>query len=108
MTTQVGSVHRFDGQSDVFHGEYRLVEDLGKGLFVAEYVEPSDALITEAEAFYLHSPQPYLGYHDPFGPERREATRQEALDQEIDDRIDRAGRTFRIRFVSQEAWAAAF
>lgn len=105
---RVGEIHYFDNQSDVFKGQYRIVEHLGGRNYLAEYMEPSDELIAEATDFYLNSPNPYLGYHDPFGPERREATRQEALDEEILERIDRAGQTFRIQFVSQAEWAEAF
>lgn len=105
---KVGDVFRWDFQSDVFRGEYRLVESQGRNVWLAEYLEPSDELIAEATEFYLRSANPYLGYHDPFGPERREATRQEALDEEILDRIERAGQTFRVELVSAARWAEAF
>jgi hypothetical protein len=104
-----GSVHSFDFQADVFRGQYRVVSfDDRTGVYTAEYVEPSDGLIEEARAYYLGSAEPYLSWHDPFGPERRRATRQESFDQEIIDRIDRAGQTFQVRFVSAESYAAAF
>ena len=106
--SKIGDVLKFDFQADVFRGEYRLIEDLGKGLFIAEHVEPSDELIAEATKYYLESESPYLGYHDPFGPERREATRQEALDEEILKRIDYAGETFRVELVSAARYAEMF
>jgi hypothetical protein len=108
---KVGDVHRWDYQADVFRGEYRLVENLGRDEWLAEYLEPSDELIEEATAYYLTAdPSSWcaVGYHDPFGPERRLRTPQEALDAEILDRIERAGQTLRIRFVSAARYAEAF
>jgi hypothetical protein len=105
---KIGDVLTFDFQSDDFEGEYRLVEHAGGRRWVAEYVEPSDELIDRATAHYLHAAHPYLGYVDPFGPGRREATRQEALDAEILERIERTGRRFQIEFVSAARYAEAF
>jgi hypothetical protein len=104
---KVGDIHKWDYQADVFRGEYRLIEDLGKGSWIIEYVEPSDELIDEAYAYYF-GPGAYLGYHDPFGPERREATPQEAFDEEIINRIDRAGQRMTIQFVSSDRYHAMF
>ena len=105
---KVGDTAKWDNQSDVFQGEYRYVEHLGGNRWMIEYLEPSDELIEEIEEYYLRSPQPYLGWFDPFGPGRREATRQEALDEEVMERIERAGRRTEIRIVSREPWAAMF
>lgn len=105
---QVGQVMKWDHQSDVFHGEYRLVKDLGGGKWEIEELEPSDELIDEVLDYYLNAAHPYLDYVDPFGPGRRRATRQESADQEIMNRIDRAGTIKVIQFVSQERWASAF
>lgn len=101
------TIRTWDLQSDFFRGQYRLIEDLGGGEWLAEHLEPSDELIAEAEAYYF-GPDPYLGYFDPFGPERRTATPQEALDEEILRRIDDAGETFKIKFVSSAAYAEYF
>lgn len=105
---RVGDIRRWDFQSDVFRGEYRLVKRLTGRRWLAETVEPSDELIEEARAYYLDSESPYLGWHDPFGPERREATRQEALDQEILERIARAGVQFQVEIVSAAEFARHF
>lgn len=104
---KVGDVLKHDFQSDVFEGEYRLEEDLGGGSWLCANVEPSAELIEAARVYYFGE-RPYLGYHDPFGPERREATPQEAWDHEILERIDRAGETFTIKFVSRAKWAEMF
>lgn len=103
----VGDIFTSDYQSDIYEGQYRLVEDQGNGNWVAEYVEPNDELI-ERVRVDMFSEHAYLGYHDPFGPERRIATPQEAFDKEICDRIDRAGRRFELRFVSSATYAAMF
>lgn len=105
---KVGDVRRWDFQSDPFQGEYRLVTRLTGRRWVAEYAEPSDELIAEIQKFYLESEHPYLGYHDPFGPERREATRQEAFDQEVLERIERAGAQFELEIVSAAEFARHF
>ncbi len=105
---KVGDIHRSDFQSDVFQGEYRLVENKGKGVWVIEYLEPSDEILDAIMQDYLHGEYPMLGYHDAFGPERRRQTRQEACDEEIMRRIDRAGTRSEVRFVSSARYAAAF
>jgi hypothetical protein len=105
---KVGDVLTWDYQSDVFKGQYRLVENLGRGVWRAENLEPSDELIEAARAYYLDSENPYLDWIDPFGPERRRATRQESFDAEILVRIENAGHTFEIQFVSAERFNAAF
>jgi hypothetical protein len=105
---QVGDVLKHDFQADVFEGEYRLVEDLGGGSWLAETVEPSDELIEAARVYYLEGQSPCLNYVDPFGPGRRRATRQESLDMEILERIERAGWTFKIQFTSRAKWAEMF
>jgi len=107
-TPAVGDILHFDFQSDDFRGQYRLIRDLGRGRFLAEYVEPSDELIDAVVNYYLNSPNPYLDFVDPFGPGRRRATRQEAADAEILRRIEYAGDTFTIEFVSAQRYAAAF
>lgn len=110
MMAQVGDTMKFDFQSDVFEGEYRLVEDLGNGQFVAEYLEPSDELIDAVLDYYLNTPveRICLGWVDPFGPGRRPATPQETADQEIMKRIDDAGRRFKIEIVSTQRWNEMF
>lgn len=108
---EVGNVLRWDFQSDVFRGEFRLLEHLRGSVWRAEYVEPLDALIEEAVAYFLSadpSSCAAMGYHDPFGPERRLRTPQEALDAEILDRIEQTGQQFEIAFVSEARWAEAF
>lgn len=105
---KVGDVLTWDLQSDDFQGQYRLVEHQGGRRWLAEYLEPSDELIDRITDYYLNSPSPYLSYVDPFGPGRRRATRQETLDQEIYARIERAGQTFPIEFVSAARYAEAF
>jgi hypothetical protein len=105
---KVGDVLKFDYQSDVFEGEYYLVEDLGGGCWLAANVEPSAELIEAARIYYFEDEHAYLGYHDPFGPERRVATRQEAWDEEIMNRIDRTGEMFKIQFTSRAKWAEMF
>lgn len=107
-TMKVGDIHKWDYQSDVFRGEYRLVEDLGNGRWVIEHLEPSDEILEEIMQDYLYGLNPMLSYHDAFGPERRIQTRQEALDEEVMRRIDRAGERSEVRFVSAARYAEAF
>lgn len=104
---QIGDVYKWDYQSDIFQGEYRIVENLGGGRWIIEDVEPSDELIDEVIHYY-QQPGAYLGWHDPFGPERRKATVQEAIDEEILTRIDRTGTRREVKFISAAQYASMF
>lgn len=105
---KVGDVQKYDFQSDMFGGEYRLVEKLPRGIWKCEILAPSDEVIEAIRAFYMDSANPSLGYHDPFGPERRRATRQESMDQEIALRVEQAGDIREMRFVSRSEWSKHF
>lgn len=104
---EVGDVFEFDFQSDMFCGSYRLVESLGGNRWIAEHVEPSDELIELIEAYYF-KPGVYLDIYDPYGPNRREKTPQEAFDDEVLQRIERAGERFNLTFVQMPVWAEMF
>jgi len=56
---KVGDVITWDYQSDVFQGQYRLVEDLGRGTWRAEHLEPNDELIESARAIQFVSAERY-------------------------------------------------
>lgn len=107
---EVGTVHAWDYQSDVFEGEYEIVAFHAEtGEYTARHLEPSDELIAKATEHYLTSEGVYLDYVDPFGPGRRLATRQEALDMDILERIEKAGTEFRLgRAISPQVYAGMF
>jgi hypothetical protein len=104
---KIGDIMTWDYQSDIYGGQYRLIEDLGGGRFVAEYLEPSDEVIDRIINDFMDG-HGYLDYIDPFGPNRRRVTAQESLDMEIMQRIERAGQTFKIQIVSAATYHAAF
>jgi hypothetical protein len=106
-TMHVGQILRHNFQADVYQGEYMLVEDLGGGKWVVENLPPSEELIEAVYAYVSTSPH-HLGYFDPFGPGRREMTRDEAWVAEIEDRMASAGRRSTVQFVSRAAYAAHF
>jgi hypothetical protein len=108
---KVGDILTWDYDSDVYQGQYRLIMDLGRNTFEAEHLEPSDELIDRVAQYVFNAdPESFcaMGYHDPYGPERRLRTPQEALDAEILDRIERAGTTFKVEIVSRERFASHF
>lgn len=108
MRYMVGDIRKWSFEADVFEGEYRIIEVLGSDRYRIERLEPSDELIERATHYYLESSRPYCGYVDPFGPNRREATRQEALDKEIMNRIELAGTTLDVRIMHGDVWESAF
>jgi hypothetical protein len=110
---RAGEIRKFDFQSDVFEGEYKLVEKLEGNIWLIENLPPSDEMIARIEEVYRGGHM-YLGYHDPFGPERRKREFanpddvQAAIDEEINERRERAGEQTRMRFVSREKWNEMF
>lgn len=80
----VGDERRMDFQSDVFRSWYRLVENLGGGVWRCERMPITDEMLDEMIA------DPYMS------------------DDEIARQIDAVGTTFETRFVSSERWAAMF
>lgn len=80
----VGDVRRFDYQSDVFEREFRLVEDLGNGLWKVELLpirdETLDAMMT-----------------DPY-----------TTDDMIERDIAATGRVMEMKFISAAAWDRMF
>lgn len=114
MQYMVGDIRKWDFQSDVFEGEYRIVESLEGNRYRIERLEPSDELIERATAYYLESAHPYCGYAEPYNMDGsyssnwRKATRQEALDAEIMKRIDLAGTTLEIEITSNDRFASLF
>lgn len=87
-----GDIHTFDYQADIFGGRYRLIKSLGGGKWLAEHMEPTDE---ELDAILATA-----GQSSWDTPERVEA---EAL-----RRIEDAGTTFTIHFVSAARYAEAF
>lgn len=110
---EIGQIRKTDFQADIFEGEYEIVADLGDGTWEIRYLEPSDEVLDRIESIY-RSGGFYLGYVDPFGPGRRELDRNDPADvefammREIEERIERAGSTSRIRFVSAAEHARHF
>jgi hypothetical protein len=93
-----GDIRTWDNQADGFGGQYRLLDDLGAGSWLAENLAPSDAVvdaILECAAYAEAHGHSYLGTIDEVEAEvaRREAD---------------AGRTFKVRLVSRDAYDAHF
>ena len=107
MTRRAGDVVEYDFQADVFRGRFRLVERVGRNRWLVEDLEPDEAETNRILDYYT-SADAYLGYHDPFGPERRQATPDEAFEREIAERRERAGRRHEIEFISAARYAEYF
>lgn len=89
MTTrQPGDICRWDFQSDIYESPYRLVEDLGGGVWKCERIEPDEH--TLEKMMELEGDRYCDGY--------------EALEWAL----AHVGETFEVRFVSHAQWAAAF
>lgn len=93
---QVGDVRTWDYQSDIFQGEYKLVENLGGSLWRAEHLPPSEAVIDRILEVAVN------------GRPGQWMTTIEEVECEIADRVRRAGTTFEIRLVSLRQWAEMF
>lgn len=84
---QVGDVLQMDFQSDIYRGEYELVENLGGNTWLARHIEPSDEIfnaILSDESKYARG------------------------EEEVLERIERTGDTFKVRLVSREEFAGYF
>lgn len=103
----VGQTYQWDMQADVFQGSFKVVADLGGGLFEIERLEPSDEMLDRIEAAYA-SGNVYLGYVDPYGPGRREATPAEAAEIEIERYIALTGTRSKIRAISRAEYDRSF
>lgn len=86
-TRKPGDIHTWDYQADVFGGQYRLVADLGKGVWEIEHLEPSDETLDAIQ---------------------RLATDDADRERTISDRIADTGTHTTIRFVSAARYAEAF
>lgn len=106
-TIKPGDIGTWDFQADMFQGQYRFVEQTGRNEWIIEQLPPSEELIERAFQHYS-SPGAYLGIHDPWGPERRDNTPEEAWVEEITNREERAGEQMKIRIVSRATYDAAF
>lgn len=99
QTVPTGSVHRHDFQADIYGGQYKVTGfDDVTGIYTTVTLPPDDktieAIITAVvEGHYYVAP----------GEDR--AVKAE---EEIQDRIARAGRESKIRFVSAAAYAELF
>lgn len=86
---KVGDIRSFDYQSDIYRGQYRLVRDIGDGVWLAEHLEPTDEMIDA-----IMNDEAMARYRDP--------------ESEVLDRIDQAGTRFRVRLVSASTFASYF
>jgi hypothetical protein len=109
MTVKVGQIVTYDYQSDPFGGQYVIVAKVeGKrNVWLVENLEPTDAILDEIDRTY-RLPGMYLGIFDPFGPARRDNTVEEAIEAEVNDRIERTGHRSEVTFVSQAQFNRAF
>jgi hypothetical protein len=94
-----GSVHTHDFQADIYGGQFRVTSFNDKtGTYTAVVLAPSAEVIgriladVEAGSYYVSPGQ----------------DRWEEAEKEIQRREARAGDTFEVRFISAEAYAAAF
>lgn len=96
---ETGSVHRLDGQSDIYGGQYKVTGfDPVTGLYTTVTLPPDDttleAIITDVvNGTYYVAP----------GEDRAERA-----EEEIQDRINRAGRESKTKFISAAAYAEYF
>jgi hypothetical protein len=94
-----GSVHTHGTQADIYGGQFKVVSfDAKTNAYIAEILPPSAEVIgriladVEAGTYYV-------------GPGQ---DRWEEAEKEIQRREERAGDTFRVKFVSSAAYAEAF
>ena len=89
-TVQIGDVRRYDFQSDIYQRRYRVMADLGGGVFEVELLEVEDdklaQMISDVETQRV------------FG----------ATEDDILRDIERTGERRKMRFVSQATYDAAF
>ena len=79
---QVGDVLTFDFQGDIYRGQYRLLEHLGKQVWRAEHLPVTDEQLAEMEKY--------------------------ETEEYILSRVDEAGKTFEVRLVSREEYSKYF
>lgn len=94
-----GSVHRHDGQADIYGGRYKVVGfDAVTGTYTAEVLPPDDQTIESIIADVISG-----AYYAAPGEDKAEAA-----EAEIQRRTARAGETFQIKFVSAATYAEMF
>lgn len=99
QTEAIGSVHTFDFQADIYGGQFEITAFNDKtGVYTARRLAPSDATIERIIADVLSG-----AYYAAPGEDKAERA-----EEEIQSRTADAGREFKIRFVSAEAYAAYF
>lgn len=86
---RAGEILTFGFQADVYGGQYQLIERTGPGKWLAMHLPPTEAEVEKISA------DPY--YREHGGAERV-----------ISDRLQQAGETFPIRFVSAARYADYF
>lgn len=97
-TTATGKVCKWDFQSDVFGGSYELLEHLGKDVWLARHLAPSDDVI---DAIVEYAAEAEKHGHSYLG------TAEEMM-REIEFRQALAGQTFEIRLVAVREYAEMF
>lgn len=97
----VGSVRRFDFQSDVWQRDYQITAHLGADLYEAELLpmrpEVLDAMLD------LAAIEDEGGYYGMFGHDKLAG-----VQAEWGREVAETGRTFKIRLVSRAQYEAAF
>lgn len=99
QTEPTGSVHRFDGQADLYGGQYEIIAfDDKTGVYTAAHLPPDDTTLDAIIADVLSG-----AYYSAPGEDKAERA-----EEEIQRRTADAGRKFNIRFVSAAAYAEYF
>lgn len=99
QTVETGSVHRWDGQADIYGGQYKVTGfDAVTGIYTTVALPPDDTTLEAIIADVLSG-----AYYAAPGEDKAERA-----EQEIQDRIDRAGRESKIKFISAAAYAEYF
>lgn len=96
-TATAGQVRTWDSQSDDWQGQYRLLEDLGSGRWLAEHLAPAADLQDRMVVAAIDAEERGWSY-----PCLDDCARMWA------DRVADAGRQFEIRLVSRQAYAEMF
>jgi hypothetical protein len=89
-TVQIGDIRRYGFQSDVYQRRYRVVSDLGQGIFEVELLEVED---DKLEEMISHIDNPGV-----YGWTEADVLRE----------IEKTGERRTMRFVSQATYDAAF
>lgn len=98
---KLGDVLRFDLQSDVWRTQYRLVADLGRGLWEAEMLAPEAKVLDEM--IEMAAIEETAGHWGMFGTDKVAGVEREWAALLADE-----GRRFKVRLVSSARYAEMF